>query len=207
MGQAGYLSQVKQGGISTSFTNEPMTSLTALRYKISDESKSVFDRFATISVSVDGSVVSDSEYTVNFMFGTVDFSTQPAGDVAITGRFIPTASILGITSYSLDITGDILDDTDFDAVNSNGGYRTKRYGLNDVSITLDGHYVLNKAMAKGLMDRDVCLIELLIGVQSERVRGWFLTESFKRNGESGGLEEESVTLQLAGDSSASFGWL
>lgn len=205
MGQAAYTTIVKIGGTSTGFTDETASSIGGNKFEIDDDTKRVLDRSKAVFVEVDGDVVDSSEYQIDYLFGIVEFNSSQNGDVTLSGNFIPTMSVVGANQYSVDITGDVLDNSNFSDTNSNGGYRTKQYGVLDVSANISRFDDLDKSFKNKLEDRQTVLLEIKPG-NAETIRGWFLIESSGSQGEINSLEVESLSFQLDGDTKSAFSW-
>lgn len=206
MGQAAYRTVVKASGTSTSFTDEATSNVGGNKFQIDDATKQVLDRSVAVVVEVDGSAVASTEYEVDYLFGIVEFNDAQTGDVTVTGNFIPTVSVAGANQYSVDITGDVLDNSNFADANSNGGYRTKQYGILDVAANIGRFDDLAKTFKTKLENRQVVLLEIKPGNGTETIRGWFVIESAGSQGEINSLEVESLTFQLDGDTKSAFSW-
>lgn len=207
MGSAAYLTVVKKSGTSTAFTQESTTTTDDKTYTIGDTTKSVWDRSVapTVERSTDGgatwTTVSASEYVVDYLFGRIIFNVaQAAGTlVRVSGNYLPLAVVGNAYQHSIDWTHEILDATDFQVAQANGGYRgDKLYGLADVSVTLGlwGPDTNFKALRDG---RSPVLVEIQPAGSGETFRAWMVVESDAKSGDVGGLEEDQITLQLDGD--------
>jgi hypothetical protein len=103
-----------QTGSPVAFTNEATTTSDRLTYRISNRAKRYFDRNTSIVVRVNGNVIT-SGYTVNYLLGAVTFSTQMAttDTVTISGAYIPVAEVGQGYEWSLEISANEVDATDF----------------------------------------------------------------------------------------------
>ncbi len=119
--------------------------------------------------------------------------------------YLPVSFLAGAKQYSINFTGDIIDVTNYPEACRNGGFRTKTYGMNDVSIELSRFYDLDKKFITKLNNRQKVLI-YIIPHASEIIVGWFIPESDGLSGDISSLEEESLTFQLAIDDAADFVW-
>ena len=198
MGQAAYRALIKASGTSTSFTDEPASNTSGNSYRIDDSTKQILDRAVAVVVEVGGTVVASTEYKIDYLFGIVTFTSSQTGNVTVTGNYIPTVSVAGANQYSVDITGDILDNTNFVDSQSNGGYRTRQYGMLDVSANISRFDDLAKTFKTKLENRKVVLLEIQPAGGTETIRGWFVIESSNSQGEISSLEVESLTFQLDG---------
>lgn len=120
---------------------------------------------------------------------------------------------LPATSPSLEVGGDVLDDTD---LATNAGYRSRCYGLNDWSASADSNYkkpvgsaipdAASGATGLGLvraakLNRTNLLFRYLpTGSDSDGtgLQGECLVETYSASGEVGGLETVSISLQATG---------
>ena len=119
---------------------------------------------------------------------------------------------LPATSPSLEIGGDILDNTE---LATNAGFRTRCYGLHDWSSSADSNYVavtgdpaiddVNGATAllavrNAKLNRERLPYRYLpTGVADETgLAGTVLVETYGASGEVGGLETVSISLQADG---------
>ncbi len=117
------------------------------------------------------------------------------------------------TSPSLEIGGDILDNTE---LATNAGFRTRCYGLHDWSASVDSNFVglsndpliddVNGARAlrnlrDAKFDRTTLLFRYLptgSTTDGTGLMGKVLVESYGASGEVGGLETNSISLQAGG---------
>lgn len=206
MGQAAYNTSVKIGGTPTEFTGAATTDLGGNVFKIAEATKSVWSRGTTPTVYVDGAEVADTTYTVDYLFGEISFENPPAGAVTVDGQYMPTLDVGGANTYSVEISGDILTDTDFKNANSNSGHQTKCYGLLDVAASVGRFDDSSKTLRDKLKNREDVLLEISISKNAETIRGWFVVESAGSSGDLGALEAESLSFQLSGNDVSNFSW-
>lgn len=203
MGEAAYKTSIRSGGVSTPFTAEATTSLGGNAFQITNAVRRVIDRKLPVVVRAGSTVVVPT--SINYLFGIVQFSSAQTGAVTIDASFIPLGLIGGSTEYSLEIGGDILDDTSFDLTNTNGGFRTKMYGLLDVSVSVGRNDDLSQAFKNFKLTRSEVLIEIRPGGGTEVARGWFVLESVGSSGDVGGLEAEDLQFKLKDELGFAFG--
>jgi hypothetical protein len=110
---------------------------------------------------------------------------------------MPVTDIAGAKDYTLNIGSTILDVTDLATTNSNGGYRTKKYGLLDASVSLTRFDDISQTFYDVLANRETVVIEINPARGDQYIRGWFKLESDGLSGDVNGLEEESLTFQLS----------
>lgn len=199
---ASYNTTIKVGGTPTTITDEAMSVVTGNQYKIDATTKQILDRDTSVTVKAGGTTVGSSNYTIDYLFGIVNFTSSQTGNVTISGKFIPTTAIGGASQYGLNISSDILDKTDFET----SGFRSKDYGVSDVSVTLERFDDLAKTYKNKILNRKSVLIEITPGGGSEKIRGWYIPENANNTGDVSALETESLTFNLDGNVKSSFSW-
>ena len=120
---------------------------------------------------------------------------------------------LPATSPSIEIGGDVLDDTD---LATNAGYRSRCYGLHDWSASADSNYKTPTgtaatdaasgaagliAVRNAKLNRTELLFQYLptgSDADGTGLQGKVLVETFSQSGEVGGLETNSISLQANG---------
>lgn len=194
MGQAAYLASVKGSGVSTAFTNNSLRRVagSVATYALPAVGNRVFNHNVEPVVKANNIVQPSDSYDVNYLMGTVTFkSSQGVKIITATGEYIPLVTIAGCHEYSIELSSDILDNTDL----STTGYRSKQTSLEDISVTLSRYYDLSQKFKDALKDRTNILIEIKPG-GSEVIRGWFVVESANNSGDVGSLETEALTFKL-----------
>lgn len=202
-GFAGYVATIEQQGTPTGMTAESMTLVSGKTYKIDDASKEIWDvndgvtplDILDTAASVD---VSDIE-SINYLFGEVTFksSYSPGGAITVTGTYLPTSTLGKGNSLTLTQTANAIDNSDFAAVQANGGYLTREPGLRTVSLTLDGIFAAANGLIALLEARTTVIIEINPDGNGKSVaRGFFQPTSDNLSGDVGALEEESVDFAL-----------
>lgn len=199
-GQAGYKVQIKIGGTAVPVTDEACTMTSAKNYIITDVDRRCMDRYATVTVSIDATPVDADLIFVNYLFGIVVLDASVAdGVMTIDYSYVPVVDVACANSFSLEIAGDILDDTCF----NQAGFRTKIYGLNDISASLEKIDLTDKSFIDAKLARNAVLVEFdFDGTGEDLARGWFIVESDNYSGDVGGLLQESIALQLEADDSS-----
>ncbi len=212
MGSAAYKAQIKIAGdpvrvVKTAFSRVGNTAT----YKANNAAHTIISPDFRVIVYRAGdfsdTIITPLEYSVNYLLGEITFYAVPPAttQISVTYNYVPTATTVGASSYGVNLSGDILDDTNFKDADANGGYRTRLYGINDVSISLS-RFNDNSAVFKTLKEkRKRVLVEIRPG-GTELVRGWFVIESDNTSGDVGGLETEEISLQLDGDTTNNFIW-
>ncbi len=194
-GLAAYNASIKKSGTSTSFTDEAMTDLGSNIYQITDANKQVFDRVGTFTFYDNGVEIGASGIdSINYLYGKVVFSAPPVGPITVDGDYVPLSEVAGAREFSLNRTCAVLDDTD----TSNTGEHTKKYGLQDVSITLSRFDDLSYDFPTLIENRTPLVIEIAPDA-NKSYRGWFIVPTSGLNLDVNSLLDESISFELDGD--------
>lgn len=217
---ASYLSRIKKGGTATSMTSEAMStySTAANTYRITSATKRILDRDTTATFTYGGStasggtpISSSNIVSVDYMFGTVVLSTALtsttafAAPVKASGKYIPTVTVAGAHSYTMNISRDLLDDTDMTST----GYKSRQKGMLDAECSINRYETMSTLFTSAIKDGSSVLIEVNPGGAGQGFRGWFLVSKQDNTGDVSALEQSNLTFNLdAADSGAgkSFGF-
>lgn len=200
-------------GTQESFVNTPDPAI----FLIATPSKRAIavpdsETLAPIVHDVDFQIIDPSLYDIDYLNGTVKFHTVPSSFESpseIHYRFIPLKFAGEAESFSLDINGNLLDNTSFRSAGENDGFRTRLYGLLDVSISMSGYSTVDAdeiEVRKRLENRERVFIEIVPASGTESIRGWFVMESDNSSGDASNIEKTELSFQLDGDARASFSW-
>lgn len=179
-------------------------------YRVTDPLRRVLDQASGITTHEDGVEVASTDVVfVDWLSGKLYSSRELDLDVTLDISFFTTAEVVGATSYTLDIGGDVLTDTSFKAARENGGYQTRILGLNDVSFSIDRNTDEAKVFLDYKRNRERVLVEVTPGGEDcgpygGTYRGWFIVESDGYSGDVGDLEAESISFNLDGELDDSF---
>jgi len=197
-GTAGYAASIKKSGTSTGFTTEAMSNTTGNIWQIDDADKEVFNR-GTLPTFYDNAVeiVVGDITSIDYLYGRVTFTGVKTGPITVTGDYMPMSEIAGAKDGTLNRTSAIHDNTD----TSNAGSHTKKYGLQDASVSLGRWDDLTHAFTAILEARTPVVIEIAPS-SAKSYRGWFVAESSGQNLDLNSLIDESVAFQLDGDNEA-----
>lgn len=203
-GIAAYKTEIKYGGTPTSMSSEPtsQSSDDGSLFVITDDTKRVLNResSAVPTVYVDGSEQDSSDYSLNFLFGKIEFeSTQPSSaDVTISGEYIPVGSTDKIThcsNHEVTMESALLDDTGNREAQESSGHRSRVLGLEDSNITLSRFEDGLREFKDALDSKESVLIEIRPGGGDLIFRGWYATESVNFSGGVEDLESKDISLQ------------
>lgn len=200
-GFAGYVTKIKKSGISTAFNDEAAALLSGKTYKISDSTKSVWDRSVAITVEDNTVAVPSADIeSVDYLLGTVTFDSgyTPTGPITISGNYLPMATVAGANSFTLTQSANGLDVTTYDIAQANGGYREFDYGLKTVQLSLKGIYSPSNGFEALLQSRAEMIIEITPDGSNKAVaRGWFKPTTTGQSGNVGELEEQTLDFVLS----------
>lgn len=198
---AGYMAKIKKSGSSTTFTTEAFTLVSGKTYKITDASKNVWDRTGTFNVFDNAVAVSAANIqSIDYLYGRVTFVSgyTPTGPITVTGKYFPMTQIAKGRSYNLTQTTNSVDNSVFETVQANNGYRTFEGGLQTVKLSLTGVYATANGFEALLATRAECMIEINPdGAGKSMARGWYRPMSMGQSGDVGDLEEGTLDFTLS----------
>ncbi len=204
-GVAGYKAQLKLGGVPTIFTDEPLTPLSDLVYRIDDEIKRVLsaNHAVVIEDANDVVIVPDK---INYLEGVILLSAPEIESLRISARYIPLLYIGGAKEYSCEIGGDVLDDTSFhpDSDTLSAGYRTKVCGIHDISVSFSRWNDFSNSLLDAKIAKTPIFVSVNPGASSTFIKGWFQIETDSLSGDIGSLESEDLSLVLCGNNSLTY---
>jgi hypothetical protein len=172
-----------------------------------------------VEVDADGAgagsyaVAPASSYSVDYLFGIITFAADQGASalVRVSGSYLPVVDLVGVTSWSIDASRTVLDDT---TVNNTSGWRTKKLGLKELTCELEINESLltdndTGAGVKKLEDfysnATPLLFERIVG--GKRFRAWVLPSG---TGDAGAIDElVKSTISFTGAAQAvgaGFGW-
>ncbi len=109
---AGKDATIKTGGTPTAMANEACTEITGTRFQVTDATRRIIDATAAIVVRVNTVVQDPSTYTVDHLFGFIDFNASQTGQtVDISADYIPTLDFAEVRSTSPTFGIDLEDST------------------------------------------------------------------------------------------------
>lgn len=200
-GFAGYLAEIKKPGTPTTFTAESMTLVAGLTYQIDDATREVWDRTEATMDILDNAVTvaaADIE-SIDYLFGRVTFVTgyTPTTPITCTGEYFPMTVIGRGNTYSLSMTAESIDETDFQTAQANSGNRIFSPGLRTVALEIGGIYDSTENSKADLTARTELIIDIdPAGDGSAIARGFFKLATTSQAGAVGALEEETLNFTL-----------
>lgn len=190
MARAGKRGQVLAVGSPLAFTDEATTATGNISYQITDATKRIWARFATITVE-DAGVPTVEDYTVNRLTGTVTFGSAVARVITVTGQYLPTTTIGCATSYDFSISADNQDSTCFA-----NEWIDRTQGLKDFSASIGKFYDVNNYFWARLTADDDLLLEFYTEHTADPdLRAWVKIASDDFSNAVDGLSEESIDFE------------
>ena len=181
---AGYKSLFKKGGTATTFTAEACTEIiTDKVFQITDADKRIWDinPETTFTVLHNGVAVSSADIDyIDLLQGIIAFKTaNKTGTVTVTGKYIPVTTITYANEGSLNVSQELVDVTTFASLVDNNDFRSRQATLKDVSLSLSGFFETSSLFYDTLNNGEDVLIEASIRGATEKIKGWFKSESFE----------------------------
>ena len=200
-GFSGYLAEIKKVGTPVSFTAESMTLISGKTYQIDDSTKEIWDRSEVTMDILDtaASVAAADILNIDYLFGRVTFvaSYTPGGAITATGKSFPVAAIGKANTYSMTMTAESIDETDFVIAQANSGTKIFKPGLRSVAVELGGIFDADENAKIDLRARTEVIIEVdPAGDGSSIARGFFKLATTGQSGSVGALEEETLNFAL-----------
>lgn len=198
-GVAGYVCQLRVGGLSTAMTNEATTLVSGKTYQITNAAHRIID-YAMPLVVKDNSVDQTANVlSVDYLSGQVTFlgTYTPVGPVTLTGNYIPTAIMAKSRSFTLTQTGAEIDTSSYDTASVNGGWRTYDPGLRTVKMEIKGVYDATQALGAALASRALMYVDVAPANDVNTLfRGFFKRSNLAHSGQVGALEDTTLSLDL-----------
>lgn len=206
-GYAGYVATFKKSGTSTLMTAEAMSLVSGKTYKVTDTAKNVFDRANTITFYDTAVAIAEANIlSVDHLFGRVTFvpAYTPTGAVTVTANYLPLASVGTARDFTLTMSAESVDTTDFATAQANGGFSTATPGLKTAGIEASGFYSSTNAFKTAVTNRSELIVEINPDGSSLSIaRGYFKAISTGQSGDVGGNEDESISFELSVPQSSS----
>lgn len=202
-GVAGYKTTVKIMGTATAMTNEAMSTHTTVAntFRVTDPTKRIFQRGGSYTVKVGTTTVAGANVTnIDYINGRVTLNFAPIGSVNITGNYLPVASVAGANSYTMAISNELGDDTDY----SSQGYRSRKPLLKDVTVTVARWDNVDVALSNLIVNDTLTVLEINPGNQGAIAKGYFRCETDNRSGGVDSFEQSDMSFVLDGDENGSF---
>jgi hypothetical protein len=195
-GFAGYVADIMKFGTPTAMSAEAMTNVSGNTWRITDTAKEVWDRSTAVTFN-DGGAVPDSDIvSVDYLFGQVTFATSKSTPT-VSGDYMVRETIGRANTYSLTMTAESIDESDFATVQANNGTRVFVPGLRTVALELGGIFSATENAKADLTARSEIIVEIDPAGDGLAVgRGFFKYATVSQAGAVGALEEETINLVL-----------
>ena len=200
-GFSGYKAEIKKVGTAVAFTAEDMTLVSGKTYAIDDATKDIWDRSEATMDILDNavSVAAADILNIDYLFGRVTFVAgyTPTTPITATGKSFPVAAAGKANSYTLTMTADQIDETDFTTAQANSGHRIFKPGLRTVSLELGGIFDATESFKVDVTARAEVIIEIdPAGDGTSIARGFFRLATAGQSGAVGALEDETTNWEL-----------
>lgn len=199
-GFAGYHSELKKQGTSTGVTAGACSVESGLIYAITDATKEIMNRNAAITVKDGVTNVTAQVEWIDYLFGRFKFldAYTPVGTITIDYEYFPMVTIGKGNAYTLTMSTDVVDDSNYASAQANGGFKTFQAGLRTVTLEIQGTFSSTENAKNDLSDRSELVCEVdVVGDGSTICRGFFKIVSTSQSGNVGALEEETISLALS----------
>lgn len=201
-GFAGYVVDIKKGGVPTAFTDEAASLVSGKTYQIDDAIKQIWDVSVPVTIEDNAVAVAAANIeSIDYLNGKVTFIAAyvPTGPITVSGTYLPTSSVAGYRTFTLSLTSEAIDETDIPTAKANGGFRVfNAEGLKTVGLELSGIYKKTNGFIAALKAREPLYVEINPDGEGNTVaRGIFKYTSQSQSGDVGALEEENLSLGLS----------
>lgn len=201
-GVAGYNAKLMGPGTPTSMAAEALTLVSGKTYRITAATKRMLSLGHTITV-YDNAVDATAEVaSIDYLTGTVTFDSgyTVTGPVTLDGYYIPMTQLGKARSFSLTQTKAELDNTTYEAAQTNGGYRTfDPAGLKTANLEIGSIFLNSTIWLPLLRARSVVYVECDLDISDPgktMFRGFYRVSSHVGSGNQGALEEETIQMTL-----------
>jgi|TARA_R110000803_G_scaffold210841_1_gene284324 hypothetical protein len=210
MAIVGYNATLKVTGTPTGLSSEAMSTVSAVAntYQVTDAAKRILDRAATLTFTEGStagrvSIAAAQITSIDYLFGRVTFSSTQAEPVRVVGNYLPAAVVAGAHAFSMDLSREVLDDTDFTST----GWRSRKSGLMDAAISVTRWDSVDKVYLNLIQAGTPVVMEIKpLGTTAAMLRGFFVPESENKSGDVGGLESAELSYLLDGSTLSAFSW-
>lgn len=179
---------IKISGEATAMTGEATTTTDNKKYQITNAVKRVLDRDTAPAVK-DGGVVTEEEYTVNYLNGTITFAdADPDRVITVDGKYLPMSTAAYATEMSRSKQCDLHERTPFGV-----DAKLRLAGLKSASGTLTQLDLTDATFLDALTAGKPIVIEDRATSDSEPNRVWALLESDELKAAITDIQSETVS--------------
>lgn len=199
-GAAAYCGRILKSGISTAIVGAPLTLVSGQEYQITAAANQILDYQVTPVIYDDGVDVTSQVQTFNYLVGKIVFlgTYTVVGAITADVNYLPTATFGKTLSFSLTQSVNVVDDSSYQEVCSNGGFRVNKQGIRTVALSFDGIYDAANDFNTLINSRDTFIVELDPQGDGKSVaRGYFRVTDLNQGGAVGDNESESVEFSLS----------
>jgi|GEM_PF-4352576 len=190
----------KKGGTAVSFTAEATSVVTSDQvFQITDADKRIWDidPATTFTFYEDAVAIADSEIEyIDLMQGIVKFvNADKTGAITADGKYIPVATISYANEGTFNVSQEVVDATTFASLVSDNDFRSKVATIKDVSLSLNGFYETSSLFFDTLNNAEDVLIECSMDGATEKLVGWFKSETIENSLGISDLVGQSLSFQ------------
>lgn len=199
-GISGYSITLRETGTPTAMTAEALSLVSGKTYQITANAKRIIDYTNSLNVFDNGVDQTANVQSIDYLTGKVTFKSTYTvnGPVTITGRYVPTVVIAGGRSTTITQQAAEIDQSSYETVQANNGWRTFIQGLRTVSLEVGGFYNPATDEAVKLASRALLVIDISPDASPDTLcRGFFKRMSTGQSGNVGALEEKTVSFTLS----------
>lgn len=198
-GFPGYSAKIKKPGTSTLVTGGATTLESGKIYGITDQTKAIMDRANAITVLDGVTDVTDEVIMFDYLFGRFEFAASYSivGTITVTYNYFPTVVVARGNAFTLTMSADNIDESTFDVVQANGGFKVGKPGLRTVSLEVQGIFAAAEGARALVAARNELILEIdPTGTGSSIARGFFKAVGTGASGAVGAVEDETRSFSL-----------
>ena len=189
MALQGHKASIKVQSSGVTMTDEATTGTANLTYQITDTAKRIIDMNTSVVVEDGGSTTSEN-YTIDYLNGTIVFSTATARVITVTGKYMTPVTVATANSFTVTVSNEALENTPFEA-----SHRTYQGGLVTGTANLGRYHVSDDLIIDEILASNYLIIELNVSA-SEKISfyGLIATDSVDATVEA--LITETIDVQI-----------
>lgn len=199
-GFAGYKAVVSITGASTTMTGEAAGLVSGLSYQITLATHRILDPDVPVVVyDATVAVAAANIESIDYLTGTITFIAgyTVTAPITVDGAFLPATQIVAANTFTLTMTAQTTDKTDFISAQGNNGFKSVDYGLRTVSLNLTGFHSSVTGYFGLITARTLVVIEVQpAGTDDAVAIGFFKPKSKQQQGNVGALEQDDMDFSL-----------
>jgi len=136
---------------------------------------------------------------IDYLTGTITFSAgyTVVAPVTIDGAFLPATQVVAANTFTLTMTAQTVDKTDFVSAQGNNGFKSVDYGLRTVALSLSGFHSSTTGYFGLIVARTLVVIKIQpAGTDDAVAIGFFKPKQKQQQGNVGALEQDDMEFSL-----------